>query len=236
MEKKLGLGVLLIVFGGIVLLSGCAQQQETNTGNFVLAIKDNAPDMSLIGKVELTVSNISIHNAGTDSWITLSDQTQQFSLLELQNVQALAANKDLNAGTYNQLRFSIDRVSVEYNGTTQEAKLPSNTLKLSTIIEIDANKTSIATLDFDLNRSFHLTGNGKIIMLPVIKVVSERDSNVEVDYTNKVSITVHGIQTDNSEIGTDLSGNTGNGVQVSQGKELEIGDNGRIREKQNEGD
>lgn len=231
MEKKLGFVVLLLVFWGIVFFSGCTQQPRSNTGSFVLAVKDNAPDMSLFGKVELTVSNISIHNAGTDSWIVLSNQQQQFDLLELQNVQALLANKDLNAGTYNQLRFSIDSVSVDYNGTTQEAKLPSNTLKLDTVIKIDANKTSITILDFDLNKSFHLTGNGKIIMLPVIKVVSEKDSNVEVDNNGKVQIREHGIRTDDSEIGTDLNGNTGKEIQVRNDKELEIGDNGRIKEK-----
>lgn len=233
MGKNLGFVILLLAIGSIVF-SGCVQQPGTNTGNFVLAVKDQAPDMGLISRVELAVSNISIHNAGTDSWIVLSDQPQQFDLLELQNVQALLANKDLNAGTYNQLRFSIDRVSVDYNGTTQEAKLPSNTLKLNTIIEIDANKTSITTLDFDLNKSLHVTGNGRIIMLPVIKVVSEKNSTVEVDGDGKVRIKEQGIQTDDSEIGTDLSGNNGTEIQVGNDRELEIDGNGKIGEKENQ--
>ena len=245
MEKKLQFLTAILVIFSIVFFSGCTQpvnnnlpanqQPSADTGNFYLALKDYALDMSLLGIVDLTVSNISIHNSGTGSWIVLSSQQQQFNLLELQDVQALLASKDLNAGTYNQLRFSIDKVSVDYNGTVQEAKLPSNALKLDFIVEIDANKTSIAILDFDLNKSLHFTGNGKIIMLPVIKVVSEKDSSIEVDETGKLLIREHGVKTEDKEIGTDLEGNNAEGAQVSDGTELEIDDNGKIKEKEGQG-
>ena len=235
---------ILIVFA-VVLFLGCTQPPVippvtpgtgvANSGTFLLAVKDKAPDAALLGSVKLTISSVSIHSQSGDSWIVLSNETKEFDLLELQDVQALLADKDLNAGNYNQIRFSIDKVLVDYNGTTQEAKLPSSVLRLNVQIEIDANKTSVAILDFDLNKSLHVTGNGKIIMLPVIKIVSEKDVNAEVQGQNIVKISRHGTVTDDSEIGTDLEGNNGPDKQVGQEKELEIDSAGKIKEKQNSG-
>ena len=81
---------ILIVFA-VVLFLGCTQPPVippvtpgtgvANSGTFLLAVKDKAPDSSLLGSVTLTISSVSIHSQSGDSWIVLSNETKEFDLL-----------------------------------------------------------------------------------------------------------------------------------------------------------
>ena len=162
----------------------------TVQGKLVLGITDAAAQMGSISSVVVTVSSVDIHNE-TEGWINVSDQTKDYDLLVLKQsgMVSLLANTNVTAGTYDQVRLNISKVLVVENGTQKEAKLPSGELKIFGNIIVEADKTSTAVFDFIADESLHVTGDGKIIFMPVIKLQKHTQASVEVTANNEVKIT-----------------------------------------------
>lgn len=121
--------------------------------------------------------NISRVEIGTssNSWVTLSDQPQQFDLLTLQNdATALLGGGALAPGSYTQLRLIVDSASVVLDGVSQALKIASGTqtgIKLNLDAEVVAGMTYTLVIDYDAGKSIKTTGKG-FLMTPVIKVKS----------------------------------------------------------------
>ncbi len=165
-----------------------------------------------------------------DSWVTILNESKTYDLLALTNVKELLTSANVEAGSYNIIRLQISNVSVVMNGQTQEAKLPSSKIDIEVRFTVTANSTSLVGLDFNLNDSLHITGDGKIIMAPVIKVEVDRGVKVEVK-DGEVKKTGGERETE-TEVGMDEHGNVGEGKRINETKDLEIGGNGAITEKE----
>ncbi len=178
MKKILVIITLGALIGGIAF-SGCLQ---VGTGRLVLKITDGPVDLN-ITRANVTISQIKVHlsaGAGNQSenetnatagWITIVNATQTFDLIALQNVTDILGDANLTAGWYTQIRLYVEKVVLTIDGAEYDCELPSKTIKLIKPFSVSANATTILTLDFDVQKSVHETGNGKYMFKPTIKII-----------------------------------------------------------------
>lgn len=92
-------------------------------------------------------------------------------LLQLQKTGLPVASGNFTAGKYTQIRMDVTSVTIDFkDGTSQQATLPSGTLKFVQPFEIVPDQTTSILFDFNALQSVNMTGNGKIIFKPVIKL------------------------------------------------------------------
>jgi len=163
----------------------------------------------------------------TGSWVTVMDAPTAYDLLALTNVEQLVKEIDLASGDYNIIRLYISNVNVTYNGTTREAKLPSGKIDINIAFIVEANKTHLVSLDFNLNDSLHITGEGQIIMAPVIK--AEVNGNVELQLQNGKVTRVRAEKQAETEVGMDENGNVGVGKGIDDSLPIRVDANGRVQ-------
>lgn len=112
-----------------------------------------------------------------DGWYTIINESQIFDLIELQNVTDVLGEKNLTVGKYTQIRLTVEKAEITINNSgnieVHDLNIPSNKVKLVKSFWIYENETTILTLDFDVYRSVHETGNNKYIMKPTIKIIQE---------------------------------------------------------------
>jgi len=162
---------LLVVSG---LLNGWV---EEGTGTLVMQITD-APGLNITEAI-VNISQIRVHYAGTNqndtngTWINISNESQTFDLIQLQNATEFLGETNLSAGWYTQIRLSVDKALVTIDGVQYDLKISSKKVKLIKPFLVQDNETLTLTLDFDVQKSVHRTGNDKYIMKPTIKVIQE---------------------------------------------------------------
>ena len=207
--------------------------KETNynintKGRLVLAITDAAANMNEVSSIKVTVDNIKVHSE-TEGWVTLSETSQTYDLLQLKNENKLELLTDaqLKEGTYNQVRLQISKVVVTDSEVDHEAKLPSNELKINTDLTVKDNSTSIMEFDFIADESLHVTGNGKYILAPVIQVEIKENANVEIRDNNKVEVNGGNIKS-NIKVGMNVNGLIDTNLRINKNDVLSINDKGRI--------
>jgi hypothetical protein len=180
--KKIIILLIVMILSLSSFFSGCIQ---SGSGVLVLQITDVPSDLN-ISKALVNISNVQVHKAdfgGDDNdsddnesdagWYTIVNESQTFDLIQLIDVKEVFDEEELSAGWYTQIRLVIERALVTIDGIEYDLKIPSNKIKLISPFEIQDNKTTTLTLDFDVYESIHETGNGKYIMKPTIKVIHE---------------------------------------------------------------
>jgi len=133
-------------------------------------------------------------------WETIATLNKTYDLLKLVNgVMATLGQKDLEAGTYNQMRLLLDdeqddslnlfddphpypQYLIEEDDDVNEMKVPSgyqSGIKLVHPFEIVNNLTTELILDFDVASSVVKAGNsGKYVLKPTIKVIGTNNRAV----------------------------------------------------------
>ncbi len=159
-------------------------------GKIVFGITDAATDLNGVSSITATVNKAEIHSAAS-GWTTISTATNQYDLLALKQSGKidLLANANVAPGNYDQMRLVISKVVVVKDGVAQEAKLPSGELKINGNITVAADKTVSVVFDVMADKSLHVTGNGKFIFAPVLKVKQQTGVSVEFKANNEISIT-----------------------------------------------
>lgn len=183
LKGALGLTLALALAAGL-WLAGCSDSTEpdaTATGSLRLYLVDAPGDYEA---VNIVVTGISAHRAGEDSlsgWFTVAADTDTVDLLQFTegNVFVLA-DSTLPAGHYTQLRLQVGQGSnVVVEGQAYPLEIPSGMqtgIKLNHPFFITEDALYEATLDFDADRSIHMTGQGTYMLRPVIRVVVNRIS------------------------------------------------------------
>jgi hypothetical protein len=118
-------------------------------------------------------STSTITTTDSDSgWITLNlSGPSTFDLLKVQGLEQVLAVGDLAPGQYTQIRMAVSKIQVAISGgSLQEATIPSGDLKFVQPFNVVAGKATVILFDFDAAHSINITGNGKIIFKPVIKL------------------------------------------------------------------
>jgi hypothetical protein len=147
------------------------------TGTLVMQLTD-APGLN-ITEALVDISQVTVHYGGTDqndtngTWTTVVNETQTFDLIQLQDATEVLGGVELTAGWYTQIRLYVDSALVTIDGVQYDLKISSKNVKLITPFMVQNNETLTLTLDFDVQKSVHETGNGKYIMRPTIKVIQE---------------------------------------------------------------
>jgi len=222
--KKTIIGLLFLF-----ILAACVQTQApSDSGRAVFTITDAAANMGAVTSVKVTVDSVQVHSS-TEGWVTVSGATQTFDLLQLraQGTQALLADVNLKAGTYEQVRLDVSKVIVTDATGDHEAKLPSGDLKIIGDLTVSANSTSTATFDFIANESLHVTGNGEYILAPVVNL--ETKENADVDASSKSDVKIKSGRTKTKvKVGMDENGEVGEGLKIGLNTNLTI-EAGRIK-------
>lgn len=150
----------------------------SNNGTYTVNL--TVIDNDTISKVDWYVTYARIGDDddynSTAGWYTIVKESKVFDLITLQNVSELLGNKNLSTGKYTQIRLIVEKAIITINNSIGEReeynlKIPSNKVKLIHPFWIYENETTILTLDFDIYKSVHKTGNDKYIMKPTIKVI-----------------------------------------------------------------
>ena len=215
MKKSIVLIVLAVV-AVLFLISGGGEKQ----GKVVFAVTDATADIKNISSINITVNEISVHSEAK-GWVVVSTATKEFDLLQLKSsgTLELAAEANLNAGTYDQVRLNISKVVVVKGGQSMEAKLPSGKMTLSGKLVVDADTTSTITFDFLADKSLHMTGNGKFILTPVVRLETKSGADVSFE-GKKVKIKGGKIEHENTH-GMDENGKIKVGIRFDDKDELD---------------
>ncbi len=95
-----------------------------------------------------------------------------FDLLKVKGIEELLGESKVAAGKYTQVRLVVEKAEVGLNGGQPEpATVPSGALKLVHPFNVTDGETTAILLDFDAEKSVNITGNGKIMVKPVIKLI-----------------------------------------------------------------
>lgn len=154
--------------------SGCV---TTEKGMLTLKITD-APGELNISKALVTISYVEVHiasggNNSSAEWITVINESQQFDLIQLENITDFLGNTTLDVGIYTQIRLHIAEALVTIDGEQYDLEIPSKTVKLVNQFIIEPGMTTTLILDFDIKDSVHKTGSNKYILQPTIRVIEE---------------------------------------------------------------
>jgi hypothetical protein len=131
-----------------------------------------------LDSVVICVTRVEVHRAGSDStsgWLVINDSTRYFDLLQLTNgASAILGDSSLPAGQYTHIRLYIgDGSYVIDQGVKHDLEVPSGSqsgLKLIHQFTIEAGKLYELLLDFNVEKSIVITGNGQYKLKPTIKV------------------------------------------------------------------
>ena len=165
-------GAIALVLIASLGLASCTLAVEAKTGTIEVRVTDAPGDVE---EILVTVSEVDVHKAGTDEedgvWITLGIDENTFNLLELEELELTLATEVVAAGKYTQLRMTIFEVWVTLEGEDPvEATVPSGKLKFVRPFDLEAGGTITLVVDFDAAESIVVTGNGKVIFKPVVKL------------------------------------------------------------------
>jgi len=205
----------------------------TGTGTIEMHVTDAPPDDD-VTSIMVTVGEVKIHKAvaeqeqqGTENASQTQEQEQQqeqqgegewisieitgdnpFDLVELKDggLEELLASENVPAGKYTQIRMTIDNIEVSLGeNDLEKASLPSGELKFVRPFDIVEGETTVLLLDFDADKSVTVTGGGKIIVKPVVKLaitspasalsleITSPEDGVEV---NESHVTINGSVSD----------------------------------------
>jgi len=179
-----------------------APAEEVLTGTVEVHVTDAPPDAN-VTSINVTVSGIEIHKAVAEQeqeqqgegngqiqqeeqagqpgqqqgeWIPIEITGEKtFDLLLIKGLDELLATDEVDAGKYTQVRVTIDKVEVALgDNNPEEVKVPSGELKFVRPFDVVAGETTVIFLDFDADKSVTVTGAGKVIVKPVVKLTIQQ--------------------------------------------------------------
>lgn len=189
--KKLILITVAAALTGILIHSCEKINQEEAYGKLTVSITDAPFPIDMVDSACVTITRIEIRKAGDgdpdgNPFITLSEDTLSFNLLELRNgVTESLPELEVPAGTYDLVRLYIDEASLKVkDGEEYRLKIPSGQqtgikIFIRPALEVAGGLSSELLLDIDLSRSFVVQGNPHspagikgFIFKPVIRAVN----------------------------------------------------------------
>jgi Domain of unknown function (DUF4382) len=173
--------VLLLTVAATLAINGClsttdTEETATGQGQVILNLIDAPGDYE---EVNISFVRVDAHIAYGDSaseWMTLNADSLTYNLLDYTNGQSVVvANTMLPEGHYTQIRLMIgDGSNVVVDGVAHPLTIPSGEqsgLKLTHGFDLVDGAVYEATLDFDADKSVHVTGNGRYTLKPTVRIV-----------------------------------------------------------------
>lgn len=130
---------------------------------------ETRPDTSIVN------DTVSIDTVEVEAqWISLDITPEKINLLDLSDAGTLLAESEVPEGYYGELRLVLgDDNDVVVDGERQEMKVPSGQqsgYKIKFGERLHSGEIVDLTLEFDAEHSVHVTGNGRYMLKPVLKV------------------------------------------------------------------
>lgn len=119
---------------------------------------------------------------GEGAWISiaLSDNMTTFDLLEIRGIEQFLGTSEIEATKYTQVRLVVDTVQVKLgSGELQDATVPSKELKIVHPFNVVGGETTALVIDFDADKMVTVTGAGKIIVKPVVKLTVRQEKSTK---------------------------------------------------------
>ncbi len=172
--------LMLIVGFVLLVIAGCTDNSTDpnlqGKSNLKIYMVDSP---SSLDSVIIFVKRVEVHKSGSDStsgWYIINNIPRSFNLLELRNgASAVLGDSVLEPGKYTQIRLILDNGSyVVDNSMRHNLTIPSGFqtgIKLNHEFTLEPNNLYELVLDFNVDKSIHITGNGKYMMNPVIRVM-----------------------------------------------------------------
>lgn len=190
--RKLFILLIIIPF---IALAGCNLTGDGGlfSGNLTMKLTDDPINLDgkTVESINVTITKVEV-SKGTEEeddaeWITVIDEKQKYDLMKLQdgNWDFLAEDVSLEAGQYNQIRIHVTRentITFENDSTEYDLKIPSaaeSGVKLVGTFTVVAGQETEVVVDFDAEESVHVTGEGRYIMRPTIRMVENPDLEEE---------------------------------------------------------
>ena len=237
--------VLLGTGSGTALTSAVDAQQVLAPGSVpqgvtVFSLSD-APAISSISAVDISVSSAYVHSMTTGKWYMVfsSNTPKSFDLVQLRNVAGVLSGANLSAGTYDEITLTVSNATAVVNNQTEPVFLPSGELKIfgkfdigsasNTVVNstnssntTGSNTVNWINLDFNLSKSIHITGNGKVILLPVISLNGRQGAELNVSTNGTLVVHKPGRLAIHEQVGMDDHGNMQAGVPVPMNANLSV--------------
>lgn len=174
--KKL---IYIISLTFIIFCTGCTDDNSTNPTNTRGQLKISMVDSpAQYGQVNIVVTRVEVHVADSSegTWMVVNSVPHTYDLLQLTNgASVVLGDTFLTPGHYTQIRLVLgEGNNVVINGDTIPLIIPGSIqtgIKLIHEFDIEPGNLYELLLDFDAERSIHVTGNGKYMMNPVIRVM-----------------------------------------------------------------
>lgn len=120
---------------------------------------------------------------GEGEWVDIPIAPAMINLLELSDADTLLAEAELGEGHYSQIRLILgDNSEIVVNGETHPLTVPSGQqsgYKIKLGEDLNSGQELDITIEFDSDKSVHVTGNGKYMLKPVLKAFNGRNNNEE---------------------------------------------------------
>lgn len=168
---------------------GSPTSPSGTNGNFRLMMKDAPYDDAKA--VLVTFSSVEVHRTGGAPMTVAfagGGGTRTCDLKKLESSQDLIGTASLDAGQYTMIRFVVQSATVYYDnpsvgsacapsiappaGRSESADVPSGEVRINRNFEVQANSTTTMVVDFDGRQSLHGSVLGRLVLSPVIVVVS----------------------------------------------------------------
>ncbi|MEX2244822.1 MAG: DUF4382 domain-containing protein [Fimbriimonadaceae bacterium] len=120
----------------------------------------------------ITIDRIEAHHDG--QWVEIEAESQTIDLLNLTQQAMVVADAGLPAGQFNQVRLFISSAVVTDDTGTHNVTVPSAAqtgLKVNINGTVEPNTFTAVLLDFNVEKSLILQGNGQYLLQPVIPAV-----------------------------------------------------------------
>lgn len=156
----------------LILGAGCNTDDDFNNqtdGKLIIKLIDGPFPTDLVAEANVTISSILVRNVDENAgspFLTLTEEEMSFNLLDLTNgVTATLVDKQIPAGTYDQIRMIVSEANIVLKDQTiYDLKIPSGEqtgikIMLDPLVVIAEDLGAEIILDFDVSRSFVVQGN-----------------------------------------------------------------------------
>ena len=142
----------------------------------IIEIRVTDPPPPGVDSANVTLTKLEVHQVSDNGsgWITIIEDEVTFDLFEIIDQAMTLGSEDVTAGKYTQIRAEVTGVEgLTKAGDPYKAEVPSGTLKFVRPFNVEAGVTTVLTLDFDGDKSLIMTGKGKFLFKPVVKLLIE---------------------------------------------------------------
>ena len=149
----------------------CSPTDASKDGRMKVYLVDSPASLD---SVIINVIGVDVHMSGGD-WITVNDTSGYFDLLQLTNgASVVLGDHILSSGKYTQIRLLLGDDNYVYDaGVRHDLVIPSGSetgLKLTHQFTIEPDNLYELYLDFNVDKSIEITGDGVYKLKPTIRV------------------------------------------------------------------